>query len=109
MHCQDIRMKCIPDVYCPMKVHKKCRTNRSAKDLKFYICEGILADIFYLSGSTHDLYAQQVYKNVNHLKSVSQHYLQILRQILDPYSILIPARQSVHHIAKVVRLYLIDR
>ena len=66
IHCQDIRMKCIPDVYCPKKVDKKCRTNRSAKDLKFYICEGILADIFYLSGSTHDLYAQQVYKNVNH-------------------------------------------
>ena len=74
MHCQDIRMKCIPDVYCPKKVDKKCRTNRSAKDLKFYICEGILADIFYLSGSTHDSYAQQVglYKNVNHLKNVCQ-------------------------------------
>ena len=72
MHCQDIRMKCIPDVYCPKKVHKKCCTNRSAKDLKCYICEGILADIFYLSGSTHDLYAQQVYKNVNHLKNVCQ-------------------------------------
>ena len=72
MYCQDIRMKCIPDVYCSKKVHKKCRTNRSAKDLKFYICEGILADIFYLSGSTHDLYAQQVYKNVNHLKNVCQ-------------------------------------
>ena len=72
MHYQDIRMKCIPDIYCPKKVHKKCRTNRSAKDSKFYICEGILADIFYLSGSTHDLYAQQVYKNVNHLKNVCQ-------------------------------------
>jgi hypothetical protein len=32
--------------------------------------------------------------------SASQHYVQILRRILDPYSILIPARQSVHHIAK---------
>ncbi len=30
MHCQAIRMKCSPDVYCP---------NRSAKDLKFYICK----------------------------------------------------------------------
>ena len=72
MHCQDIRMKCIPDVYCPMKVHTKCRTNCSANNLKFYICEGILADIFYLSGSTNDLYAQQVYKNVNHLKNICQ-------------------------------------
>jgi hypothetical protein len=51
-------MKCIADVYCPKKVDKKYQTNRPAKDLKFYICEGILADIFYLSGSTHDLYAQ---------------------------------------------------
>ncbi|CAB4043018.1 Hypothetical predicted protein, partial [Paramuricea clavata] len=72
MHCQDIRIKCIPVVYCPKKVHKKCRTNHSAKNLKFNICEGILADIFYLSGSTHDLYAQQVYKNVNHLKNACQ-------------------------------------
>ncbi|CAB4020738.1 Hypothetical predicted protein [Paramuricea clavata] len=72
MHCQDITMKCNPDVYCPMKVHTKCRTNCSANNLKFYICEGILADIFYLSGSTNDLYAQQVYKNVNHLKNVCQ-------------------------------------
>ncbi|CAB3985338.1 ATP-dependent DNA helicase PIF1 [Paramuricea clavata] len=70
--CQDIRMKCIPDLHCPKKVHKKCRTNRSSKDSKFYICEGILADIFYLSGSTHDLYAQHVFKNVNHLKKVCQ-------------------------------------
>ena len=38
--------------------------------------------------------------------SVSQYYVQILKQILDLYSILIPARQSVHHIAKVIRLYL---
>jgi type 1 glutamine amidotransferase len=30
MHCEDIRMKCIPDVYCPKKVDKKCRKNRSA-------------------------------------------------------------------------------
>ena len=65
-------MKCIADVYCPKKIHKKCRTNLSAKDSKFYICEGILADLFYLSGSTHDLYAQQVFKNVNHLKNVCQ-------------------------------------
>ena len=72
MHCQDIRMKCIPDVYCPKKVEKRRQTKHSANDLKFYICEGILADIFYSSGSTHDLYAQQVYKNVNHLKNVCQ-------------------------------------
>jgi hypothetical protein len=51
-------MKCIPDVYCPKKVEKRHHTKHSAKDLKFYICEGILADIFYSSGSTHDLYAQ---------------------------------------------------
>ncbi|CAB3979240.1 ATP-dependent DNA helicase PIF1 [Paramuricea clavata] len=72
MHCKDIRMKCIPDGYCPKKVYKKCQTNRSAKDLKFYIREGILADVFYLSGSTHDLYTQQIYKNLNHLKNVCQ-------------------------------------
>jgi hypothetical protein len=65
-------MKCIPDVYCPKKVEKRRQTKHSANDLKFYICEGILADIFYSSGSTHDLYAQQVYKNVNHLKNVCQ-------------------------------------
>ncbi|CAB3996650.1 Hypothetical predicted protein [Paramuricea clavata] len=59
MHCQNTRMKCIPDVYCPKKVLKKCRTKHSAKNLKFYICEGILADIFYASGLTNDLYAQQ--------------------------------------------------
>jgi hypothetical protein len=38
--------------------------------------------------------------------SASQHYVQILRQIRDPYSILTPARQSVHHTAKVIKLYL---
>jgi hypothetical protein len=65
-------LKCIPDVYCPKKVDKRCRTKLSAKDVKFYICEGILADIFYLSGLTSDLYAQQVYKNINHLKNVCQ-------------------------------------
>jgi hypothetical protein len=68
-------MKCIPDVYCPKKVEKRHHTKHSAKDLKFYICEGILADIFYSSSSTHDLYAQQVYKNVNHLKNVCQSVL----------------------------------
>jgi hypothetical protein len=44
--CQDTRLKSIPDVYCPKKVEKRCRTKLSAKDLKFYIFEGILADIF---------------------------------------------------------------
>ncbi len=71
-HCQNTVLKCIPDVYCPKKVEKRCRTKLSAKDVKFYVCEGILADIFYLSGPTCDLYAQQVYKNVNHLKNVCQ-------------------------------------
>ena len=71
-HCQNTILKCIPDVYCPKKVEKRCRTKVSAKDVKFYISEGILADIFYLSAPTCDLYAQQVYKNVNHLKNVCQ-------------------------------------
>jgi hypothetical protein len=100
-------MKCIPDVYCPKKFDKKCRTNRSAKDLKFYTCEGILADIFYLSGSTHDLYAQQVYKNVNHLKNVCQSALCTdIETNPGPVFYIDPSKKSVHHIAKVIRLYL---
>ncbi len=57
----DPELKCIRDVYCPKKV-----------DVKFYICECILAGIFYLPGPTSDLYAQQVYRNVNHLNNVCQ-------------------------------------
>ena len=34
-HCQDTRMKCVPDVYCPKKVEKKSRTKFSAKYLNF--------------------------------------------------------------------------
>ncbi len=38
---------------------------------------------------------------------VSQHYVQISRQILDQCSKLIPARQPVHHMAKTCHAKLI--
>ena len=56
----------------PKEVWKEILAKLSAKDAKCYICEGILADIFYLSGSTSYLYTQKVYKNINHLKNVCQ-------------------------------------
>jgi hypothetical protein len=108
MHCEDIRMKCIPDVYCPKKVEKRCRTKVSAKDVKFYICEGILADVFYISGSTHDLYTQQIYKNLNHLKNVCQSALCTdIETNPGPIFYIDPSKTiSAPYIAKVIRLYL---
>ena len=92
-------MKCTPDVYFLKKVKKRCRKD-SAQNVKFHICEGILADIFYLSGLTCDLYAQHMYRNVNHLKNACQSalctgvetnprsvsYIDLSRTISAPYS-----------------------
>ena len=42
------------------------------KCLGHYVNQGILADIFYLSGFICDIHAKQEYRGSNHLKSVSQ-------------------------------------
>ena len=67
-------MKRVPeDIYCPTKkVGKRNRTKLATRCLRLYVNQGILADIFYLSGFTRDIHAKQEYKNSNHLKSVSQ-------------------------------------
>ena len=67
-------MKRVPDdIYCPTKkVGKRNRTKLATRCLGLYVNQGILADIFYLSGFTRDIHAKQQYKNSNHLKSVSQ-------------------------------------
>jgi hypothetical protein len=67
-------MKRVPDdIYCPTKkVGKRNGTKLATRCLGLYVNQGILADIFYLSGFTRYIHAKQEYNNSNHLKSVSQ-------------------------------------
>ena len=70
INCRDSRIRSIRDVNCP-NIFAKCWTNPAARNLKFYVPDGILADIFYLSDGIYFTH-KQVYKNVNHITNVCE-------------------------------------
>ena len=70
MNCRDSRLRSVCDVDCP-NIFAKCWTNPAARNFRFYVPDGILADIFYLSDGMYFTH-KQVYKNVNHITNVCE-------------------------------------
>ena len=70
IHIRQMTLRCYPDVTCTLSMFIKNRTKLSAKHIKLNIPQGILADIFYSSGTGGYLNFLHEYKNNNHMKNV---------------------------------------